>query len=330
MKPFPSIPLRPILRWMFILAALILPQVVQAQWKAAVGAQTTDKGTQALAFLPNEIWIHAGDSITWTFPADEIHTVTFLKVSPPPAQIRPPFPVGCPGTKPSGSSYDGTTCVNTGPVVTPHTYTVFFPTAGNFKVACLVHANMDGVVHVLPLSEELPHDQDFYDQQAADQRSVLLAEKKPNLDPQLSAQNNEVISGTGEIVATAGGSQSVSVNRFLHDETVIHAGETVEWTNEDPVTPHTITFGAEPLNPMPPSDNVNKDSDGARHAIVNAPTDKVHSGFLVAAPQERPGLVQAPPAVTRFRVTFPNEGVFPYICALHDDLGMKGRVIVLP
>src|SRR5882724_1619030 len=39
---------------------------------------------------------------------------------------------------------------------------------------------------------------------------------------------------------------------------------------------------------------------------------------------------QAPIGVTRFRITFRKPGAYPYICALHDDLGMKGKVIVLP
>jgi hypothetical protein len=56
-----------IFRWPLFLALLILPPMVQAQWTATVGAQTDEKGIQALAFLPNEIWIHAGDRITWTF-----------------------------------------------------------------------------------------------------------------------------------------------------------------------------------------------------------------------------------------------------------------------
>jgi plastocyanin len=74
---------------------LSFPQAALAQqnWHAKVGAETPDMGRQALAFLPNEIWIHAGDSITWEFNSDEIHTVTFLVVG----QIFPPFPVGCPG-----------------------------------------------------------------------------------------------------------------------------------------------------------------------------------------------------------------------------------------
>ena len=66
-----------IFRWPLLLALFILPQMVQAQWTATVGAQTDEKGIQALAFLPNEIWIHAGDRITWTFQADETHTVLF-------------------------------------------------------------------------------------------------------------------------------------------------------------------------------------------------------------------------------------------------------------
>jgi plastocyanin len=36
------------------------------------------QGPQALAFFSNEIWIHSGDSITWAFPSNEVHTVTFL------------------------------------------------------------------------------------------------------------------------------------------------------------------------------------------------------------------------------------------------------------
>src|ERR1700682_6215684 len=73
-----------IFRWMLLLAALLVPPVVQAaQWNATVGAQNHDKGHQGLAFFPNEIWIHAGDRITWEFDADDIHTVTFLTSEQP-------------------------------------------------------------------------------------------------------------------------------------------------------------------------------------------------------------------------------------------------------
>ena len=319
--------------------ALLLSQAAQAQsWQATAGAQSKDMGHQALAFLPNEIWIHPGDSITWTFATDfEIHTVTFLSTIPS-QQIRPGFRVGCPpgpppGTTPDGSSFDGNACVNSGASVTGQTYTVTFPTPGNYKLVCLVHPNMTAVVHVLPLSEPLPHDQDFYDKQAAKERRDLLSDTDNDThhdgDHERS-DSNEVTAGTGEIVATGGGSQSLSIMRFMHRTIVVHVGEIVEWTNSDPVTPHTITFGIEPAITNPPSANVTVDADGARHATINSLTDNVHSGAIVAAPQDRNGLAQSPLGVTRFRITFNNAGTYPYICALHDDLGMKGEVIVLP
>ena len=75
-----------------------------ATWWAWAGAESRDMGSQALAFLPNELWIHAGDSIRWTHTSTELHTATFLM----PGQTRPPnfgptfgVPVGCPGARPT-------------------------------------------------------------------------------------------------------------------------------------------------------------------------------------------------------------------------------------
>ena len=71
-----------ILGCMLLLAFLMNPQAARAQrtWYANVGAETKDEAEQANAFLPNEIWINAGDSIQWTWqPQHEIHTVTFLQ-----------------------------------------------------------------------------------------------------------------------------------------------------------------------------------------------------------------------------------------------------------
>jgi plastocyanin len=312
-----------------LLVILSVPQLAQAQWRATVGAQTNDKGRQALSFLPNEIWIHAGDHITWRFDADEIHTVTFLRADQP----RPFFAGGCPGFSSSPAVFDGSTCVTTPPMVKGQTFTVQFPAAGNFKLTCLVHENMSGVIHVLSPNQALPHDQAFYDREATDRRRELLYDFDfiNSLGHHGHCDFGGVVAGTGEVSATAGGFDTLSVVRFQHDPTVIRAGQTVEWANLDPVLPHTITFGTEPQgDPTPPSSNVTVDADGARHAVINSTSDSVHSGFIVAAPQERLGLPQAPLTVTRFRITFTHAGTFPYICALHDGLGMKGKVIVRP
>jgi plastocyanin len=318
------------------------------EWEATAGAESRDRGSQALAFLPNEIWIQMGDSIRWTFPTHERHTLTFLK----PGQIRPPgfgpvfgVAVGCPGVTPDGSSFDGSNCVSTGVLLldenaartaSPPTYTVHFPAAGNFKFVCLLHADMTGVVHVLNPSEAVPHDQEFYNRQASSARSLLLGDADRLTGRGVpgdfsGAQSNDVAAGIGEIVTTTGaGSQTASLMRFLRGTIVVRVGDTVEWTNLDPSINHTVTFGVEPADPRPASSNVLATSDGARRAVISSPADSVNSGFLSAAPQDRANLAQSPPGITRFRVTFAVPGIFNYICAVHDQLGMKGTVIVHP
>jgi plastocyanin len=116
-----------------------------------------------------------------------------------------------------------------------------FPVPGNFKLVCLIHANMTATVHGQDLATPLPHDQAFYDEQGHTQRSHLLSDVRASGDG--NAGPNAVTVGAGKIMATGGGSQTGSIVRLLEGTTTVHAGDTVEWTNVDAVTPHTITFG---------------------------------------------------------------------------------------
>ena len=129
-----------------LLAALMVPVSIQAQtWQAAVGAQSVDKAKQVVAFLPNEIWIHAGDTVNWTVGADEIHTITFLTVG----QVHLPFFVGCPGFSFGAASFDGSTCVSTPPMVSGQTFNVMFPTPGRI-IWCLLASS----TRTIPTSEQ--------------------------------------------------------------------------------------------------------------------------------------------------------------------------------
>ncbi|MEO6968684.1 MAG: plastocyanin/azurin family copper-binding protein [Rhodanobacteraceae bacterium] len=295
---------------------------------ASAGAQSANKGTQEFAFLPNEIWIHAGDNIAWTNDTDVTHTVSFLM----PNQVRPSSSTGCPGTTPNPSGFDGTQCVNSGPMTNGQSYTVVFPTPGNYKLVDLGHASQNGVVHVLDTSLPLPHDQAYYDRFAARTRRDLFLQGQVDsvvgyLDS-LRTGGHEVTAGVGGITATAGGQQNVSVMRFMQPRVDIRAGDTVEWSNVDPSTPHTITFGIEPLNLKTPSGNVSTDADGGLHATISSTDDNVNSGYIVASANDRTGVEQSALGVTHFRVTFTQPGIYPYICALHDELGMTGMVVV--
>ena len=360
--------------WTFVVLAALsfaLPLQAQQNWQAKVGAETPGMGRQALAFLPNEMWIHTGDSITWTFNSDEIHTVSFLVVG----QLFPPFPVGCPGFSFGAASFDGSTCVTTPPSVKGNpTFMVTFPAAGNYRLQCLVHNTMNGTIHVLDASVPLPHDQALYDKAAQNEQRALLTDNDHAMSSdagsmgmahsgsmvsiritaakdrmnagtrKLSSSSGantavtaHVKAGVGEIVSTTGGVQTSSLVRFVGGKIVVHVGDTVEWDNNDPQEPHTMTFGPEPQDLFDPSSNVTMDPDGGLHATLNSPSDSVHSGFILQALPDQPGTpVNSSPnnAIalnpTIFRVTFMGPGTYNYICALHDNLGMAGQVVVLP
>jgi hypothetical protein len=89
---------------LLLLTFLLAPRPTSAwQWSLKVGAESNHQANQADAFLPNEAWIYAGDSIQWTWqPINEPHTVTFLE----PGQTRPapPPPFGPPSGPPIGPS----------------------------------------------------------------------------------------------------------------------------------------------------------------------------------------------------------------------------------
>ena len=353
-----------LLKLLLLTTGLVLPQAVWANtWQLTVGSQSPDcqfveglpaatncQSRQAMAFEPNEIWVHAGDNITWTHRTNEGHTVTFLQ----PNQVRPSAAVGCTSVTgfaaaPNDSDYDpagsvSNQCVNSG-VLGPNgaTYTIRFPTAGNYKFTCLIHAAMYGTVHVLASGAGLPHDQAFYDRQQKVEAKEIYASDLPLSNQDLLGPNE--VATSGMVVSSGGGWGYEAVMRFLQTVIRIHVGDTVEWINFDPVEPHTVTFGCPTddlscANHSGPTAFFNSTGpavvapDGVRAAEITTPfnpaTSQITSGFLVATRQDAGGQPQAPLATNKFRLKFNTPGNYRYICQLHDELGMIGWVIVSP
>jgi plastocyanin len=175
-------------------------------------------------------------------------------------------------------------------------------------------------VHVQAAGSSYPKTQAQYDKAAHVTGKLLIAAGHAltgiTRGATHSSGRTQVALGTG---ASLGAFGSLAIMRFLPSKTVIHAGGTVHWTNLDPETPHTVTFGVEPgggpLGAFAPSG-----SAVPGHATLSSPTDSANSGFVGA------GL----PFGTTFSATFTAPGTYNYICALHDDLGMTGTVVVLP
>jgi plastocyanin len=309
-----------------LLALIVFPLTSLAQWQVKAGAQFPDclvggdadlklalgcQAGQAMAFVPNEIWIHENDSITWMRATDEGHTVTFLYQPQPATLGSPPYPaaqkrqsnaVGCTAygsaISTNGSAYDpsgaeGLQCVHSGTIANyGDTYTVRFPAQGNFKFTCLIHASMYGTVHVLAAGAALPYTQDQYDRLARLQVNNIAS----NLTlPEFSVKGTPRVYTVGKIVATGGGWQYGSLFRFVdgqgnllteREPLVVRVGQTVEFVNIDPAEPHTITFGCPtddadcPNHPgagalVSQNDNGSTpsgiDVDGARYATLNPP-----------------------------------------------------------
>jgi len=319
-----------------LLGALVAPGTALAAtppWKVAVGAQSRDAAVQANFFFTNKITIHAGESVQWTSQAGEIHTVSFLA-----AKTRADYPLFAPAPGggiapnplvflPQGSnSYDGSAYSNSGQIAVGTSatqYELTFPTPGTYSYVCLIHSEMDGTVVVEPTNKPLPRTQQSYDVEANIARAIALGQGAATAARGIAAGAgpNKVTAGIGQLFTGLG---SVAVLRFEPDRKVVRAGQTVTWSNLDPETPHTVTFGTEPpggsLGAFAP---VNLDPPPGAvpgHATIGSPTKSVNSGFIGA------GL----PFGTTFTATFTAAGTYSYICALHDDLGMVGTITVLP
>ena len=122
-----------------------------------------------------------------------------------------------------------------------------------------------------------------------------------------------VTAGITDITGTAGGTETIAAVRFSHENIRIHAGQTVEWDNQAPIFPHTITFGQEPANLQNPSPDVTVDQDGARHAIIASTADSTHSGFIIAGATRTARAATGAP----WRDTFPRHFPEPRNLPLH-------------
>src|SRR5262249_8084614 len=156
--------------------------------------------------------------------------------------------------------------------------------------------------HVQAAGTAYPHDQAFYDQQAAQQIAQFLAQGEGFRASGLDQANNS----PAPLVVAGIGNGIVDVMRFLPDTRTIAAGQSVTWSNRDPETPHTVPFGTPPAGP--PTTVTGTDRPG--HATISSVGQSVSSGFI-GAPF---------PNGTDFQVTFTNPGTYTYICLLHADL----------
>lgn len=286
-------------------------------WFVQVGGESGDQAIQVDFFRTPSITISAGDKVTWTWvPINEIHTVSFLGAGVP----QDPFsPSG-------GDTVSSSTTVNSGVRVKgAPSYTLNFPTAGDYTYHCLVHPSMKGVVHVLPAGQPLVHDQGWYDQQAT---VLLRTQLAMSRGLKMRGLAMAIAAGPGNATVGAGVSEPaksgiLSAMRFLPSYITVKQGEVLTFTNGDPEVPHTVSFNYDDKSALPGMTPVGYTP--GQVAVINTQTDSVNSGWLANAPLGG-FTIQG----KDFKVKFTSPGVYNFHCEIHDQQGMKGTVVVTP
>ena len=296
-----------------------------ATWHVQAGSLAFGAGGPPLGggnrFYPAALAIHAGDRVVFSLMG--AHTITFNRPAAPLFALFAPINA----TPTAGTINSPGAPVNSGFVGGPpgSSYTLTFAStlgAGRYKIICGLHIGMTETVDVLPAREELPKTDAQYGaiaqrQIAADldTRSDIAAEANEDRDDD-----------SGPSVWVGAGNKRVTTLRFFPQVLTVHVGQAVTfWKTHDPTEPHTVTFGVEPLDPLAQL--------MARGGSSYSGVENLNSGLMTTAAQyayfQLAGL-PLPVALTKYKLTFTKAGTYEYFCALHDVVGMKATIRVIP
>ena len=263
-------------------------------------------------FLPAAVTINTGDTVHWTFPWKEPHTVTFGQPAGDPT-------VPSPNVTNASATYDGTGFLSSGlqgpeyppfGAPSPTTFDVKFTKAGTFNYFCAIHPDMKAAITVV--DSGTPSKQADLDTAGTSAYTAGLAALKTLAGAASAAGATTTARPDGtKLVTLAVSSQSDSnqgdVQQFFPPSINITAGDSVLWKSSVH-TPHTVTFGA----PPPGDPFAAKPTGGPNFAGA------ANSGVI--------GIDE--PNGTSFQLTFPAAGTFQYVCVLHANQAMGGQVVV--
>jgi len=299
-----------------------------ATWHVGVGGESADHALQAQAFLPTQITINVGDTITRTTGAEFVHTVTFVSGGQAPPVVRPEgneiiqpaetaFPAG-------GSSYDGSGFINSGLLEgKDKTFSLTFTKAGTYDYVCLLHPGMGGQVTVQAAGSAYPKAHEQVDAEGNAELYAKLSQANQFLQSaQLTSKANANGTTNYTVVNGAGGNQA-TVLRFLPVNLTVKPGDSVTWFGDDPHEVHTVTFydraGKVPDFIVPQPQPSGPPKLVVPHAAPEGDTD-VDSNELYGSGLLLPGQI--------YTFSFPKPGVYSYVCVIHAPQGMFGTITV--
>lgn len=263
------------------------------------------------AFAPRDIQVPVGTTVTFTITSDEAHTVTFPSAQAPAAGPAPTWPVTiAPG---ASANLDGAALVNTGIVPKGSKFDLKFTKEGSFNYICAIHPGMAGKVDVVASNKTYTTAPEAATKAKSEQDTVLALEKGLRDETKAKQTNEKLPDGSTRWTVPVGATKVAPTGylellEYFPPEVKIKAGDTVRWVAE---TPHSVTFGQVQGDPtQAPAAKPSESYDGK---------SLYHSGIFAFG---------GPTAPKQFELKFGNAGSFNYACALHGDLGHKGKVIV--
>jgi plastocyanin len=321
---------------------------------------------QLLAYFPQNLRIHQGDTVNFKLNGDELHTVSFTSgfdpgpagVSSPldPAGVRiPAFSVssgGSPALNPQVAwptrargalveRYTGTGFISSGlfadePLAPGtglnETFQVQFPTAGTFSYICLVHPDrMRGSVEVVAASASVP-DQTAVDTQASAEVAALTrvvnAAKAQGETP---ARRDSLANGSSNWYVRAGGQDNMSYDPRA--QVLDFQPKNITIGSGDTVTWSSRYFHTVSFVPAPPSPEFFTEGAGGSPPAIMLDPVTVNAARPAATydPTQyfNSGLLgQFGTIGDAWSLTFTQPGTFTYVCLIHDDVGMKGTITV--
>jgi plastocyanin len=344
------------LAFLFAATSLAMPVAASANspqtYTVLVGAENLSRASGVMAYFPDTLHIHVGDTVLWKQNTHEIHTVTFLDGTPLPLLLVPTpdgftpaglmlNPQAAFSSVPLNGIYDPKTYANSGVMSTdpgnPTQFSLTFTKKGTFSYLCLVHGEMmSGTVVVEASSVNIPSP------------AVVSAQAQKTIKQQLAHANGlfgKAMSqvpppqhnpdGTKSYTVLIGWSQGqYDLMDFFPGKLVVHPGDTVTFmlSSTNVLFPHTVTFlnGAPDISfiipipnpPGPPILQINPDVLNPINPGQPLTRNGIYSSGL---------LNPLGPGPTSFTLTIGNmSGKISYQCLLHDTSGMVAMLKVVP
>lgn len=286
-----------------------------------VRAGDGETGYAVNMFLPESVYIRAGDTITWDFVWDEPHTVSFGE------------PTGDPTvpTNPGAAvvDYDGTGFVSSGFLpeeAPPASFSIKFTKEGTYDYFCAIHPQMTGKVFVQAEGIGEQDNQPSIDGRGAATYSSAIAALKAAAGSASAKPVAVTGSGAGRKftlnVSSAHDLAQGDVMQFFPASINVGVNDSVEFVS-NVHTPHDVIFpGPADLNGPPPPGL--ETFDPFSQDLNYSPGVKLDNSKPVISPMI--GLDF--PAGTKVSFAFAKPGTYKYACILHSSQGMTGVINV--